>query len=75
MTWHVQFQDRDGEHTVRRYPGPEKAIEAACSLIDAGCDVYGIGTGLLTDSIERGEIARIYEMWARQRLSFPRPSK
>ena len=45
------------------YPTPERAIEAACRLMDAGCDVYGIGTGPLTDSIGREQIARIYALW------------
>jgi hypothetical protein len=53
-----------------RHPSPERAIEAACRLIDEGCDVYGIGTAPLTDSIERKEIAHIYAMWARARSPF-----
>jgi hypothetical protein len=52
--------DRIGMH-----PSPELAIEAACELIDQGCDVYGIGTGPLSDSIARNQIARIYDIWAR----------
>ena len=64
MTWHVQYRD-GAEERVARHPSPERAIEAACRLIDAGCNVYGIGTGPLTDSIGRAEIARIYEIWAR----------
>jgi hypothetical protein len=46
---------------------PEQAIEMACLLLGEGCDVYGIGTGPLTDSIGKGEIARIYDMWVRAR--------
>jgi hypothetical protein len=64
MTWHVQYRVGAVDH-VARYPGPELAIEAACHLIDDGCDVYGIGTGPLADSIGKGEIARIYALWAR----------
>jgi hypothetical protein len=64
MTWHVQYR-QDTEDCIVRYPSPELAIEAACRLIDAGCDVYGIGTGPLTDSIDRDQIARIYALWAR----------
>jgi hypothetical protein len=64
MTWHVQYQ-KDAIDHIARYPSPEQAIEAACRLIDDGCDVYGIGTGPLTDSITRDEIARIYAFWAR----------
>src|SRR5580692_12625737 len=33
--------------------------------IDDGCDVYGIGTGPLADSIEREQIASIHAIWAR----------
>ncbi|HVC59386.1 MAG TPA: hypothetical protein VND19_03340 [Acetobacteraceae bacterium] len=64
MTWHVQYQNHAVDH-VERHPSPELAIEAACRLIDDGCDVYGIGTGSLTDSIARDQVARIYEFWAR----------
>jgi hypothetical protein len=55
---------------VERHPTPELAIEAACGLIDDGCDVYGIGTGPLTDSIARDEIDRIYDIWARAKYPF-----
>jgi hypothetical protein len=73
IMWHVQYWDSTGDHIVRK-PSPEEAIEAACLLIDDGCDVYGIGTGPLTDSIARDEIARIYELWARPRHPFGRAS-
>jgi hypothetical protein len=46
------------------------AIEAACRLMDDGCDVYGVGTGPLTDSIEKEQIDRIYAMWERARHPF-----
>jgi hypothetical protein len=62
--WHVQYR-RDTIDHVGGYPSPEAAIEAACRLLDDGCDVYGIGTGPLTDSIGRKEIARIYAMWVK----------
>jgi len=64
MTWHVQYR-KDAVHHVTRHPSPELAIESACRLIEDGCDVYGIGTGLLSDSIAREQIARIYEFWAK----------
>ena len=64
MTWHVQYRQNDVEH-IGMHATPEMAIEAACRLIDSGCDVYGIGTGPLTDSIELSQIARIYSFWAR----------
>ena len=69
MTWHVQYRRDTVEHIVR-HPSPEEAIEAACRLIDDGCDVFGIGTGPLTDSIERDHIARIYALWARAKHPF-----
>jgi hypothetical protein len=71
MTWHVQYR-QDTVDRIVRHPNPEQAIEAACRLIDDGCDVYGIGTGPLTDSIGRDEIARIYAMWARAKRPFGR---
>jgi hypothetical protein len=64
MTWHVQYRQAATDH-VDQHPSPERAIEAACRLIDAGHDVFGIGTGPLTDSIGKVEIARIYAIWAR----------
>jgi hypothetical protein len=69
MTWHVQYH-KGATDRIARYPSPERAIEAACRLIDDGCDVYGVGTGPLTDSIEREQIAHIHAMWARAKLPF-----
>jgi hypothetical protein len=69
MTWHIQYRKDAVDHVVS-YPSPEAAIEAACLLIDDGCDVYGIGTGPLTNSIERKEIARINAMWVRAKQPF-----
>jgi len=69
MTWHVQYR-KDAVDHIERHSSPERAIEAACHLIDDGCDVYGVGTGPLSDSIEREQIATIYEMWAREKPSF-----
>ena len=62
MTWHVQYRCDNAER-VERHPTPELAIEAACRLLDARHDVHGIGTGDLTDSIGKPEIARIYDLW------------
>jgi hypothetical protein len=64
MDWHVQYR-QGGTDRVVMHPSPESAIEAACHLIDDGRDVFGIGTGPLTDSIGRTEIDRIYAFWAR----------
>jgi hypothetical protein len=69
MTWHVQYRVDAVDHIVR-HPTPEKAIEAACCLMDDGCDVYGIGTGPLTDSIARDQIASIYAFWVRAKYPF-----
>jgi hypothetical protein len=63
MPWHVQYRTAAAD-CVDHYPTPEAAIEAACRLIDGGADVYGIGTGPLTDSIDREQIAKIYALWA-----------
>jgi hypothetical protein len=71
MTWHVQYR-QDGTDHIVRLPSPEEAIETACRLIDGGCDVYGIGTGPLTDSIEKSQIARIYDMWVKARRYGPK---
>ena len=69
MIWHVQFR-RDETDQVARHASPERAIEAACALIEQGCDVYGIGTGPLSDSIGREQIDRIYALWARAKYPF-----
>jgi len=64
MTWFVQYQKSGTDHLIRANT-PEEAIESACRLLDEGCDVLGIGTGPLTDSIAKDQIARIYEIWVR----------
>jgi|HubBroStandDraft_1064217.scaffolds.fasta_scaffold00015_22 hypothetical protein len=66
MFWHVQFRKDAVDHIVR-HPNPEAAIEAACRLIDGGHDVYAIGTGPLSDSVGKTEIAKIYALWERAR--------
>jgi len=69
MEWHIQFRLDGADHIVW-HPNPEDAIEAVCVLIDGGYDVYGIGTGPLTDSIDEDQIARIYALWARAKRPF-----
>ena len=69
MTWHVQYRKDATDHIERR-SSRDRAIEAVCRLIDDSCDVYGVGTGRLTDSIEREQISRIYAMWARAKSPF-----
>jgi hypothetical protein len=41
------------------------SIEAACLMIDARREFYGIGTGLLFASIDRDPISQIHDLWAR----------
>jgi hypothetical protein len=69
MPWHVQYR-KDGSDRIARLPSPEAAVEAACNLIDDGCDVFGVGTGPLTDSIDRDRISHIYAIWATARNPF-----
>jgi hypothetical protein len=69
MPWHIQYR-KNGSDLIVRAPTPEAAIEAACHLIDEGSDVFGIGTGPLTDTIARNEIAHIYAIWAREKRPF-----
>ncbi|MDR3440848.1 hypothetical protein [Telmatospirillum sp.] len=67
--WHVQYR-KDGKDGIEMHPTPERAIDAACRMLDDGYDVYGIGT--LADSVGRTEIARIYAMRERQNPLFRR---
>ena len=61
MEWHVLYI-RDDVEQIDMHPSPEAAIEAACLLIDDGRDVYGSGP-VPHHSIDRIEIARIYDLW------------
>ena len=58
MAWDIRY-NRDGVEHLSAHPTAESAIEAACRLVNEGCAVYGIGTGLATTSIDEEEIARI----------------
>lgn len=69
MTWLVQYRDA-AKDRLARYPSPEQAIKAACSLIDNGCDVYRIGMGSLDYSIGKDQIARIYAIRGKARFPF-----
>ena len=71
MTWLVQYRDAATDR-LARYPSPEQAIEAACGLLDNGCDVYRIGMGSLDYSIEKDQIARIYAIRVKGRVPFGR---
>ena len=64
--WHVQYRRGEADH-IECFPTPEQAIEAACSLIDNGCDVHSIGFESLDDSIAKDHIARIYALWVMAR--------
>jgi hypothetical protein len=66
--WHVQYRKHGTKH-LEWFATPEGAIEAACGLIDEGCDVYGIGAGSLDDSIPKDQIAKIYGFWAKAKPS------
>ncbi len=57
------------------HPTPEAAIESACTLLDQGTAVSGIGTGDPDDTISSPEIARIYEMWLRARTPLGIPMR
>ena len=71
--WHVQYRKHEVDH-VAWYAAPEDAIEAACALIDESCDVYGIGSGSLDNSIAKDQIARIYALWSRAKARRVSPS-
>lgn len=62
MSWHIKYRTGTADF-VDMFPSPELAIEAACGLMDAGCEVYGVGTESPADSIGREEIDRIYTIW------------
>ena len=70
MDWFVQYHKSGADHLIRAKT-PEEAIELACRLLDEGCDVWGIGTGPLTDSIAKDQIARIYQIWLKARPRAP----
>ncbi len=69
MPWRVQYNDESGK-CVLAFRSPERAIEAACSLIDLGHRVLSIGTADPGDAISEVEIARIYAIWAREKKPF-----
>jgi hypothetical protein len=69
MNWHVQYI-RDNVDQVDTHSTAEAAIEAACRLIDDACDVFGLGAGPLSDTIDREQIAGIYRLWARAKQPF-----
>jgi hypothetical protein len=71
MDWYVQFR-RDAVDDMSWHPTQEDAIEAACRLIDVGIDVFGLGTGPLTDAIGPEYINRLYQLWAREKYPFGR---
>jgi hypothetical protein len=64
LDWHVRYRMNEAEH-IGWFATPEQAIETACGLIDDGCNVFGIGSGSLDDSISKEQITRIYALWAK----------
>jgi hypothetical protein len=71
MTCLVRYR-KDAVDHFDGHPSPEHAIEAACHLIDDGCDVYGIDTGPLNVSIGQDMITRLHGLWTRDRTGFGR---
>jgi hypothetical protein len=69
MEWFVQSRHDAVDH-IEWHPDEEDAIEAACQLIDTGVDVFGLGSGPLTDSIGPEYIKRLYQLWARKKYPF-----
>jgi hypothetical protein len=69
MPWRVQYKD-ESSTSVLAFRTPERAIEAACSLIDHGHQVLSIGAADPDDTISEIEIARIYAIWARDKRPF-----
>ena len=57
MTWDIRYS-RTGLDHLDSHPTAERAIGAACLLIDQGCDVHGIWTGH-TEALGREEIIRV----------------
>ena len=63
--WHVSYRSGATDNILLCLCRND-AIDAACRLIDHGCDVYAIGTGPLTDSMSRVEIDRMYIVWGQR---------
>jgi hypothetical protein len=69
MPWRVQYKDETGK-SMLAFRSPERAIEAACSLIDRGYQVVSIGAVDTDVTISEVEIARVYAIWAREKKPF-----
>jgi hypothetical protein len=74
MTWFVRYRDHGVDH-FENFATPEEATEAACQLIHRGVDVYSIGTGSPSDSIDKDQILRIYQTWLRGKRPFGLPPR
>jgi len=68
MKWYVQFRFDGLDHVVW-HPGHEDALEATCLMVHAGVDVFGIGTGPLTDPTDREYVSRLYQFWVRAKYA------
>jgi len=44
------------------------AIEAACDLLDDGCDVCSVGERSSGDTLSKGQIARVHTLWMKTKL-------
>ena len=69
MHWRVQYKAESGV-SVLAFRSPERAIEAACAIMDRGLKVLSIGTADPDDAISETDFARIYAIWARERKPF-----
>jgi len=68
MNWHVHYREGLTDH-VARFQSPERAVEAACHLLDHGSDVYRIRARPKAETLDKEQIARIYAVWARARYN------
>jgi hypothetical protein len=63
--WFVRYSRPLAQEEIEEVETAEQAVEAACLLIDEGCQVIGIGWGSLTVTVGAREIAHLYEHWKR----------
>ena len=61
MTWDIRYNP-DGEDHLESHSDAETAIEAACVLIDQDCDVHGIWTGDLAETLGPAQIMQLYNL-------------
>jgi hypothetical protein len=61
MTWDIRY-NREGLDHLEAHPTAESAIVGACTLIDDGCDIYGVWSGHLIEAVDREQIFRVYSL-------------